>query len=110
MQQQDIVDCVMENTADSINRRMWLVQRLKRDRPAGALIVDDSPSAGGYAAALPGVQGHEAWEAADCSAKRGLTPRLRPSPTVDNVCGSGQSSLAGRQEARAWTDSKKQLN
>lgn len=54
-QQQDIVDCVMANTADSINRRMWLVQRLKRDRPAGALIVDDSPSAGGYAAALPGV-------------------------------------------------------
>ncbi|MGG2100095.1 hypothetical protein [Stenotrophomonas sp. NRRL B-14846] len=52
MQQQDIVDCVMSNTADSINRRTWLVQRLERDRHMGALIVDDSPSAGGHAAAL----------------------------------------------------------
>ncbi|WP_154354664.1 hypothetical protein [Stenotrophomonas maltophilia] len=52
MQQQDIVDCVMANTSDSINHRVWLVQRLERDRHMGALIVDDSPSAGGHAAAL----------------------------------------------------------
>ncbi len=55
VQQQDVVDCVTANTADSINRRTWLVQRLKRDRHMGALIVDDSPSSGGYAAALPGM-------------------------------------------------------
>ncbi|HHA2859404.1 MULTISPECIES: hypothetical protein [Stenotrophomonas] len=55
MQQQDIVVCVMANTADSINRRVWLVQRLERDRHVDALIVDDSPSAGGHAAALLSV-------------------------------------------------------
>ena len=55
VQQQDVVDCVTANTADSINRRTWRVQRLKRDRHMGALIVDDSPSSGGYAAALPGM-------------------------------------------------------
>ncbi|WP_158704750.1 hypothetical protein [Stenotrophomonas maltophilia] len=55
MQQQDIVDCVMANTADSINRRTWLVQRLERDRPVGALITDDSPSAGDHPAALLSV-------------------------------------------------------
>lgn len=52
VQQQDFVDCVMANTPDSINRRVWRVQRLERDRHVGALIVDDSPSAGGHAAAL----------------------------------------------------------
>lgn len=55
VQQQDIVVCVMANTADSINRRVWLVQRLERDRHVDALIVDDSPSAGGHAAALLSV-------------------------------------------------------
>jgi len=52
VQQQDIADCVMANTPDSTNRRVRLVQRLERDRHVGALIVDDSPSAGGRAAAL----------------------------------------------------------
>lgn len=63
--QQQIIDYVLKNTSGSIDYLVWLVQRLERNRRIAALVVDDSPSARGYAAALLRMYGHEVHEAAD---------------------------------------------
>lgn len=65
--QQQIIDYVLKNTPGSIDYLVWLVQRLERNRRIAALVVDDSPSARGYAAALLRMYGHEVHEAADGS-------------------------------------------
>lgn len=60
-----IIDYVLKNTAGSIDYLVWLVQRLERNRRIAALVVDDSPSARAYAAALLRMYGHQVFEAAD---------------------------------------------
>ncbi len=63
--QQDIIDYVLKNTPGSIDYLVWLVQRLERNRRINALVVDDSPSARAYAAALLGLYSYHVTEAAD---------------------------------------------
>jgi len=63
--EQTIIDYVLKNTPGSIDYLVWLVQRLERNRRIAALVVDDSPSARGYAAALLRMYGHQVYEAAD---------------------------------------------
>ncbi|WMJ68561.1 diguanylate cyclase [Stenotrophomonas sp. 24(2023)] len=63
--QQQIIDYVLKNTPGSVDYLVWLVQRLERNRRIAALVVDDSPSARGYAAALLRMYGHDVHEAAD---------------------------------------------
>jgi len=63
--EQKIIDYVLKNTPGSVDYLVWLVQRLERNRRIDALVVDDSPSARGYAAALLRMYGHPVHEAAD---------------------------------------------
>ncbi|KRG84786.1 diguanylate cyclase [Stenotrophomonas daejeonensis] len=63
--QQDIIDYVLKNTPGSLDYLVWLVQRLERNRRIAALVVDDSPSARGYAASLLGLYGYQAIQAGD---------------------------------------------
>ena len=63
--EQKVIDYVLKNTPGSVDYLVWLVQRLDRNRRIAALVVDDSPSARGYAAALLRMYGHEVYEAAD---------------------------------------------
>ncbi|MBN8798628.1 MAG: response regulator, partial [Stenotrophomonas nitritireducens] len=63
--QQDIIDYVLKNTPGSLDYLVWLVQRLDRNRRISALVVDDSPSARGYAASLLGMYGYRVAQAAD---------------------------------------------
>jgi len=60
-----IIDYVLKNTPGSVDYLVWLVQRLERNRRIAAVVVDDSPSARGYAAALLRMYGHQVHEAAD---------------------------------------------
>ncbi len=66
--EQKIIDYVLKNTPGSVDYLVWLVQRLERNRRIDALVVDDSPSARGYAAALLRMYGHQVHEAADGAA------------------------------------------
>lgn len=63
--EQKVIDYVLKNTPGSVDYLVWLVQRLERNRRIDALVVDDSPSARGYAAALLRMYGHRVHEAAD---------------------------------------------
>ncbi|MGV8959430.1 MAG: diguanylate cyclase [Stenotrophomonas sp.] len=63
--QQQIIDYVLKNTPGSIDYLVWLVQRMERNRRISALVVDDSPSARGYAASLLAMYGYDVSEAAD---------------------------------------------
>lgn len=63
--QQQIIDYVLKNTPGSIDYLVWLVQRMERNRRISALVVDDSPSARSYAAALLGMYGYHVSQAAD---------------------------------------------
>ena len=63
--QQDIIDYVLKNTPGSLDYLVWLVQRLERNRRISALVVDDSPSARGYAASLLAMYGYRVTEAGD---------------------------------------------
>ena len=63
--QQQIIDYVLKNTPGSIDYLVWLVQRMDRNRRISALVVDDSPSARAYAAALLSMYGHHVIEAVD---------------------------------------------
>ena len=63
--QQDIIDYVLKNTPGSLDYLVWLVQRLERNRRISALVVDDSPSARGYAASLLAMYGYRVAEAGD---------------------------------------------
>ncbi|UYC13610.1 diguanylate cyclase [Xanthomonas sp. CFBP 8445] len=65
---QQIIDFVLKNAPDSIDYLAWLVQRLARNRAITALVVDDSPSARAYAAALLAMYGYKVVEAADGAA------------------------------------------
>ncbi len=66
--QQQIIDYVLKNTPGSVDYLVWLVQRMDRNRRIAALVVDDSPSARAYAAALLSMYGYQVIEAADGSA------------------------------------------
>ncbi len=66
--QQQIIDYVLKNTPGSIDYLVWLVQRMERNRRISALVVDDSPSARSYAAALLGMYGYHVSQAADGAA------------------------------------------
>lgn len=66
--QQQIIDYVLKNTPGSIDYLVWLVQRMERNRRISALVVDDSPSARSYAAALLGMYGYQVSQAADGAA------------------------------------------
>ncbi|MCD9086471.1 diguanylate cyclase [Stenotrophomonas sp. SY1] len=66
--QQQIIDYVLKNTPGSIDYLVWLVQRMERNRRIAALVVDDSPSARGYAAALLAMYGYHVTQAADGNA------------------------------------------
>ena len=66
--QQQIIDYVLKNTPGSVDYLVWLVQRMERNRRISALVVDDSPSARGYAAALLGMYGYRVSQAADGNA------------------------------------------
>ncbi len=71
--QQQIIDYVLKNTPGSIDYLVWLVQRLERNRRISALVVDDSPSARLYAAALLQMYGYHVSQAEDgASALRAL--------------------------------------
>src|SRR5690606_8127072 len=73
LQQQQIIDYVLKNTPGSIDYLVWLVQRLERNRRISALVVDDSPSARLYAAALLQMYGYHVSQAKDgASALRAL--------------------------------------
>ena len=63
--QKDIIDYVLKNTPGSMDYLVWLVQRLDRNRRIAALVVDDSPSARGYAASLLELYGYQAVQACD---------------------------------------------
>ena len=63
--QKDIIDYVLKNTPGSVDYLVWLVQRLDRNRRIAALVVDDSPSARGYAASLLELYGYQAVQACD---------------------------------------------
>jgi len=63
-----IIDYVLKNTPGSMDYLVWLVQRLDRNRRIAAVVVDDSPSARGYAAALLRMYGHTVYEAEDGAA------------------------------------------
>lgn len=63
--QKDIIDYVLKNTPGSVDYLVWLVQRLDRNRRIAALVVDDSPSARGYAASLLELYGYQAMQACD---------------------------------------------
>ncbi|MGE8219071.1 MAG: diguanylate cyclase [Stenotrophomonas acidaminiphila] len=63
--QQDIIDYVLKNTPGSLDYLVWLVQRLERNRRISALVVDDSPSARGYAASLLAMYGYRVAQAGD---------------------------------------------
>jgi diguanylate cyclase (GGDEF)-like protein len=63
--EQKVIDYVLKNTPGSVDYLVWLVQRLDRNRRIAALVVDDSPSARAYAAALLRMYGHPVYEAAD---------------------------------------------
>lgn len=63
--QQQIIDYVLKNTPGSVDYLVWLVQRMERNRRICALVVDDSPSARGYAAALLGMYGYRVTQAGD---------------------------------------------
>ncbi len=66
--QQQIIDYVLKNTPGSIDYLVWLVQRMERNRRISALVVDDSPSARSYAAALLDMYGYHVSQAADGAA------------------------------------------
>ena len=92
MLQQQIIDYVLKNTpAASIT--VWLVQRLERNRRIAALVVDDSPSARGYAAALLRMYGHEVHEAAD--GNEGLAA-IEAHPAIRGGGRPGNARHAGR--------------
>ena len=63
--QKDIIDYVLKNTPGSVDYLVWLVQRLDRNRRIAALVVDDSPSARGYAASLLELYGYQTVQACD---------------------------------------------
>ena len=63
--QQQIIDYVLKNAPGSLDYLVWLVQRLDRNRRIAALVVDDSPSARGYAASLLELYGYQAVQACD---------------------------------------------
>ncbi|WP_313251401.1 diguanylate cyclase [Stenotrophomonas sp.] len=63
--QQEIIDYVLKNTPGSVDYLVWLVQRMERNRRISALVVDDSPSARSYAAALLGMYGYHVTQAGD---------------------------------------------
>lgn len=63
--ERNIIDYVLKNTPGSLDYLVWLVQRLDRNRRIDALVVDDSPTARGYAASLLRMYGHHVHEAAD---------------------------------------------
>ncbi|MCD9045593.1 diguanylate cyclase [Luteimonas sp. MHLX1A] len=60
-----IIDFVLKNAPGSLDYLLWLVQRLDRNRRVSALVVDDSSSARGYAAALLELYGYTVVQAAD---------------------------------------------
>lgn len=66
--QQQIIDYVLKNTPGSVDYLVWLVQRMERNRRISALVVDDSPSARSYAAALLDMYGYHVSQAADGAA------------------------------------------
>ena len=93
--QQQIIDYVLKNTPGSVDYLVWLVQRLERNRRIAALVVDDSPSARGYAAALLRMYGHEVFEAADGA--EGLDiPSPAQAGAMRNPCAAAFHSVAGR--------------